>query len=103
MFHVFVSTSADRVDCGMDIPTGQDAPKDLAALESQITEWLIGPARRSCTPGEMIDGLVERLARGGGPLWRVRIAQQVANPLIGAWGVMWKRNGGTELYTVPRG
>ena len=87
----------------MDIPAGEQAPQDLAALESRIANWLIGPARRSCTPVEIANGLVERLAGAGIPLWRVRIAQQVANPLIGAWGVTWKRNGGSELYTVPRG
>jgi adenylate cyclase len=87
----------------MNIPAGEGAPKNLAALVSQITNWLIGPARRSCTPVEIVNGLVERLAGAGVPLWRVRIAQQVANPLIGAWGVMWKRNDRTELYTVPRG
>ena len=46
---------------------------------------------------------MERLVAAGVPLWRVRIAQQVANPMIGAWGVIWTRSGGTELYTVPRG
>jgi adenylate cyclase len=87
----------------MDIPNGEGAAQDFAPLLAQITNWLIGPARRSCTPVEIVNGLVERLAGAGIPLWRVRIAQQVANPLIGAWGVVWKRNGGTELYTVPRG
>jgi adenylate cyclase len=33
----------------------------------------------------------------------VRIGQQVANPLIGAWSVMWKRGSATELVTVARG
>jgi adenylate cyclase len=87
----------------MDIKPGEPAARDIAAIEAQITAWLIGPARRSCTPVEIVNGLVERLVATGIPLWRVRIAQQVANPLIGAWGVMWTRQGGTELYTVPRG
>lgn len=76
--------------------------QDLAAIEAQITSWLIGPARRSCTPAEIVNGLVERLVAAGIPLWRVRIAQQVANPLIGAWGIMWTRSDGAEFYTVPR-
>ena len=37
------------------------------------------------------------------PLLRVRIGQRVSNPMIGAWGVVWTRGGGAELYTVPRG
>jgi adenylate cyclase len=81
----------------MDIPA-----QDLAAVEARITHWLIGPARRSCAPAEIVNGLVERLVAAGIPLWRVRIAQQVANPLIGAWGIVWTRNGGAEFYTVPR-
>jgi adenylate cyclase len=83
----------------MDTKTG----KLPAATEAQIVNWLIGPARQSCTPIEIVNGLVERLLGAGIPLWRVRIGQQVANPLIGAWSVMWKRDGGTELVTVPRG
>jgi len=81
----------------MDIPA-----QDLAAIETRIANWLIGPARRSCTPAEIVDGLVERLVAAGIALWRVRIAQQVANPLIGAWGILWTRSGGAEFYTVPR-
>lgn len=87
----------------MDIPTGEGAPQDLAATEARIAGWLIGPARLSCTPVEIITGLVEQLDEAGIVLWRVRIGQQLANPLIGAWGVVWTRNGGAELYTVPRG
>ena len=81
----------------MDIPA-----RDIAAIETQITNWLIGPARRSCTPAEIVNGLVDRLVAAGIPLWRVRIAQQVANPMIGAWGIVWTRSGGAEFYTVPR-
>ena len=33
----------------------------------------------------------------------MRIGQSVANPLTAAWGVIWTREGGTELYSVPRG
>ncbi|QIG49427.1 adenylate/guanylate cyclase domain-containing protein [Nordella sp. HKS 07] len=86
----------------MDIETGE-LTGTAAAVEAQITTWLIGPARRSCTPVEIVNGLVERLVGAGIPLWRVRIAQQVANPLIAAWGAMWTRDAGAELYTVPRG
>ncbi len=87
----------------MDTKSGELTGPDLAAIEAQTTNWLIGPARRSSTPVEIVNGLVDRLVAAGIPLWRVRIAQQVANPLIGAWGVIWKRSGGSELYTVPRG
>ena len=83
----------------MDTKTGE-LP---AAIEARIMTWLIGPARQSCTPIEIVNGLVERLTGAGIPLWRARVGQQVANPLIGAWSVVWQRDGGTELVTVARG
>ena len=68
-----------------------------------IVDWLIGPARQNASPEEIVGGLAERLVEAGIPLLRVRIGQQVANPLISAWGVIWSRAGGPESYTVPRG
>jgi adenylate cyclase len=68
-----------------------------------IVDWLIGPARRSADPQEIVGGISERLVDAGVPLLRVRIGQSVANPLISAWGVIWSRDSGPESYTVPRG
>ncbi len=68
-----------------------------------ITTWLIGPARRELAPEDIVTGLANRLIDAGIPMWRVRIGQRVANPMIGAWGVAWTREGGAELYTIPRG
>lgn len=67
-----------------------------------ITNWLIGPARRQCSPEEITQGLVERLAQAGVPLLRVRIGQRVSNPMISGWGVIWTRDNGAESYTVQR-
>jgi len=77
--------------------------EDRAAVLARITTWLIGPARQHCPPEEIVKGLADRLVDAGVPLLRVRIGQRVANPMIGAWGVVWTRAGGAELYTVPRG
>ncbi|MBS3650782.1 adenylate/guanylate cyclase domain-containing protein [Pseudaminobacter sp. 19-2017] len=71
-------------------------------LASELMNWLIGPARKDCTPEQVVAGLAERLMKAGMRLWRIRISQRVSNPLIGAWGVMWTRDGGAEGYTVPR-
>ena len=87
----------------MPFSTGENMTQDLEAAAAQIIHWLIGPARQSCAPAEIVSGLAERLAAAGVPLWRARVAQRLANPLIGAWGVIWKRGGPTEVYTVPRG
>jgi adenylate cyclase len=71
-------------------------------LATELMNWLIGPARKNCTPEQLVAGLAERLVGAGMRLWRIRISQRVANPLIGAWGVMWTREHGAEAYTVPR-
>src|SRR5262245_50643172 len=76
--------------------------QNLAAVEADITAWLIGPARRELRPEAIVGGLVERLVAAGIPLWRMRIGQRVANPMISAWGVTWNRSDGVQLYTVPR-
>lgn len=78
-----------------------NSPPSLA--RSEIVEWLIGPARQSATPEQIVGGIAEQLVGAGIPLVRVRIGQQVANPLISAWGVIWNRDGGPAGYTVPRG
>ena len=75
----------------------------ILQLRRAIVDWLIGPARQSATPEEIVGGLAERLVAAGIPLLRVRIGQSVANPLISAWGVIWSRDSGPEGYTVPRG
>lgn len=80
-----------------------DRPIPPSAEPRAIVDWLIGPARQSATPQETVEGLAEWLVGAGVPLSRVRIGQQVANPLISAWGVIWNRVGGSETYTVPRG
>jgi len=61
----------------MDIPA-----QDLAAIETRIANWLIGPARRSCTPAEIVDGLVERLVAAGIALWRVGSPPPVGKPML---------------------
>ena len=77
--------------------------KDDATSLAGIVNWLIGPARQSLLAEQIVQGLAERLVEAGVPLWRVRIGQSVANPLIGAWGAVWVRGGQAELYTVSRG
>jgi adenylate cyclase len=79
------------------------ATEDHATVRARIATWLIGPARQHATPEDIVGGLAERLVEAGIPLRRVRIGQSVANPLTAAWGVVWTRDSGRELYTVPRG
>ena len=74
--------------------------KDDATSLAGIVNWLIGPARRSLLAEQIIQGLAERLVEAGVPLWRVRIGQSVANPLIGAWGAVWVRGGSSTPCRV---
>ena len=75
----------------------------MGSTQRAIVDWLIGPARQQASPAELVGGLSERLVEAGIPLLRVRVGQAVANPLIGAWGVIWSRGSGPDGYTVPRG
>jgi adenylate cyclase len=75
---------------------------DQETIVAGIAAWLVGPARKSLPPDAIVSGLVDRLVATGIPLWRVRIGQRVANPLIAAWGAVWSREGGAELYTIER-
>jgi adenylate cyclase len=68
-----------------------------------LASWLAGPARVGLTPVEIVAQTCERLVHAGIPLWRVRLGQRLANPLIGAWGIIWVRGSGAKEYTVPRG
>jgi adenylate cyclase len=77
-------------------------PSQFSAKRAAIVDWLIGPARQSAAPSEIVGGFAERLVAAGIPLFRLRIGQSVANPLISAWGVIWSRESGPERYTVPR-
>jgi hypothetical protein len=80
-----------------------DEPGGAERAGAEIARWLIGEARVTCTPLELIDGFCRRLVERAVPLWRLRAGQRLANPLASAWGVIWTRDGsGTHEYVVPR-
>src|SRR3954452_22413817 len=83
-------------------PTESAATAEASSVQASITTWLIGPARRELAPEAIVSGLVARLVAAGSPILRLRIGQRVSNPMISAWGVIWSRSDGVELYTVPR-
>ena len=78
----------------------QEPQHSLGVLD--LARWLAGPARIGLTPVEIVAGCCERLLASDVPLYRVRVGQRLANPLIGAWGVIWVRGAGAEEYAVPR-
>ncbi len=61
---------------------------------NEVATWLVGTARVALHPVEIVAQTCERLVAAGIPLWRVRIGQRLINPLIGAWGVIWRRETG---------
>jgi adenylate cyclase len=78
-------------------------PETIERAAGAIARWLIGEARVTCTPLDLIDGFCRRLVECGVPLWRLRAGQRLANPLASAWGVIWTRDGSdTHEYLVPR-
>jgi adenylate cyclase len=68
-----------------------------------VARWLIGEARLSLGPLELIDRFCHQLVEFGVPLWRLRAGQRLANPLASAWGIIWTRDGSdTHEYVVAR-
>lgn len=67
-----------------------------------IADWLIAEARLFDDGVAMVEGLGERLAAAGVPLWRLRVAQRFSNPLLTAWGVIWRSDDApTRDYVMP--
>lgn len=67
-------------------------------------DWLMTSGRLLKGPADLADGLCDRLVEAGAPLWRLRFAPRLANPLLRAWGVVWRRDEGrAREYTVEHG
>ncbi|MEM9278255.1 MAG: adenylate/guanylate cyclase domain-containing protein [Pseudomonadota bacterium] len=67
---------------------------------ADLSDWLITEARFINNGVEMVDELGKRLVAAGVPVWRMRVAQRFANPLLAAWGVIWRPNEPSEEYVV---
>ncbi|MEO1137992.1 MAG: adenylate/guanylate cyclase domain-containing protein [Pseudomonadota bacterium] len=66
---------------------------------AKLTDWMIKEGRRSGDPVKVVSHFCSSLIEAGVPLWRANIGQRFANPLLIAWGVVWKPEG-TESYDV---
>ena len=67
-----------------------------------IARWLIGEGRLSGDSLTIVQGFSQRLVAIGVPLWRLRVNQRMSNPLIAAWGVIWRRDQeAPQEYLVP--
>lgn len=66
---------------------------------AKLTDWMIKDGRRSDDPIKVVSHFCSALVGAGVPLWRVNIGQRFANPLLIAWGVIWKPEE-TECYDV---
>ncbi len=66
---------------------------------AKLTDWMIKEGRCSGDPVKVVSHFCASLIEAGVPLWRVNIGQRFANPLLIAWGVVWKPEE-TESYDV---
>ncbi|MEM8775200.1 MAG: adenylate/guanylate cyclase domain-containing protein [Pseudomonadota bacterium] len=66
---------------------------------AKLTDWMIKEGRRSGDPVKIVSYFCSSLIEAGVPLWRANIGQRFANPLLIAWGVVWKPDE-TESYDV---
>lgn len=69
----------------------------------EIARWLIREGRLSGDSIAIIEGFAQRLTDAGVPLWRLRVNQRMSNPLLAAWGMIWRRDEkDSQEYLVPR-
>ncbi|MGI9449240.1 MAG: adenylate/guanylate cyclase domain-containing protein [Geminicoccaceae bacterium] len=74
------------------------------ALSDDIADWLVGEGRLLGDNVAIAEGLALRLVNAGMPVLRLRIGQRLANPLLAAWGVIWRRDQNrSEEYAIPIG
>ncbi len=66
---------------------------------AKLTNWMMNEGRRSGDPVKVVSHFCSSLIDAGVPLWRANIGQRFANPLLIAWGVVWKPEK-TEVYDV---
>lgn len=71
---------------------------DTRDLES----WLATVARVSLSPEETVAGLIEWCAAKQVPIWRLRLGQSIANPLVSAWDILWTRGQGPPRLAEVR-
>ncbi|MCA8932360.1 MAG: adenylate/guanylate cyclase domain-containing protein, partial [Rhodospirillaceae bacterium] len=69
-----------------------------------VLAWLIGDGRMITNPVSFGTEFGRELLAAGAPVWRVRLGQRILDPLIGAEGVIWRREQAMAEHTsVPHG
>ena len=71
---------------------------DTRDLES----WLATIARVTLSPEEIVAGLIEWCVAKQVPIWRLRLGQSIANPLVSAWDIVWTRGQGLPRLAEVR-
>ncbi|MDJ0614494.1 MAG: adenylate/guanylate cyclase domain-containing protein [Rhizobiaceae bacterium] len=69
---------------------------------STLSDWLITEARFVTDGVTLVEQLGNRLTDLGVPVWRLRVAQRFANPLLSAWGVIWRPNQPVNEYVISQ-
>lgn len=74
-----------------------------AAPGPDVAGWLVSEARSVGTPGELLDGLCQRLAAAGVPLARASIVLFTLHPLIHGRSFRWRPGHGCATEVHPHG
>jgi adenylate cyclase len=73
-----------------------------AALELDLTRWLVRAGLEARDEAEVLDGLCARLVEAGVPLWRVAAGTELLHPLLDARGCRWRRGAGVVKEDYAR-
>ncbi len=68
-----------------------------------VAGWLVSEARSVETPGQLLDGLCQRLAARGVPLARASIVLFTLHPLIHGRSFRWRPGHGSATEVHPHG
>src|SRR2546423_15306714 len=101
MAHVEVKAPPARIDRRL-LPTGETVERPLAERPAHdsfdaITEWLVGPARRSPSAASTFDEFAWRMLATGLPLLRVTLHGLTLHPQLLRTAFAWLRSAGPNV------
>ena len=101
MHDTLLPTNNDRADVSTEdrILFG---PADGWSLRP-IGRWLLTEGRKLRDPATLLAELMARLDAAGARVDRVRISSRTLHPQLMAFGIVWNREGGTELSNPTHG
>ena len=83
--------------------TGHSGDSQPAQPAPDVAGWLVSEARSARTPGELLDGLCQRLTAQGVPVARASIVLFTLHPLIHGRSFRWRPGHGAATEVHPHG